>query len=68
MSWFDIEDFAKVDGPSTDLMNHFNTHCSWCSAHRSDNCKSCMKAFGKVYRPLRIKELRIKHGFLGSQG
>ena len=63
MSFFTIEDFLILDEGSEVLKKQFENHCNWCWGHGFGKCDVCEKAFGKVYRPIRIKELLIKHGF-----
>ena len=63
MSFFTIEDFLILDKGSGVLKKQFENHCNWCWGHGYGNCDVCRKAFGRVYRPIRIKELLIKHGF-----
>jgi len=58
-----IEDFLELDKGSEALKKHFERHCDWCWGHGYGNCDVCRKKFNKYYRPMRIKELRIKHGF-----
>ena len=61
MSFFTIEDPLILDEGSEVLKKQFENHCDWCWGHGFGNCDVCKKAFGKVYRPIRIKELTTKY-------
>ena len=61
MSFFTIEDFLILDEGSEALKKQFENHCNWCWGHGYGNCDVCKKTFGRVYRPMRIKELTAKY-------
>lgn len=61
MSFSTIKDFLDLDNGSEALKKHFETHCEWCWGHDYGNCDVCRKAFNKIYRPMRIKELTEKY-------
>lgn len=61
MSFFTIEDFLILDEGSEVLKKQFENHCNWCWEHGFGKCDICNKAFERVYRPIRIKELTTKY-------
>ena len=61
MSFFTIEDFLILDEGSEVLKKQFENHCDWCWGHSFGDCDICKKAFNRVYRPIRIKELTEKY-------
>ena len=61
MSFFIIEDCLILDEGSEVLKKQFENHCDWCWGRGFGNCDVCKKAFEKVYRPIRIKELTEKY-------
>lgn len=61
MSFFTIKDYLVLDEGSQALKRQFEHHCNWCWSHGYGNCDRCEKAFGKLYRPMRIRELTAKY-------
>lgn len=64
MSIMEIEDQLILNQGSEALKKQFENHCEWCWIYGFGNCDVCKKVYRKYYLPLRIKELRIKNGFL----
>ena len=49
------------------LKKQFENHCEWCWGHGFGDCDICKKAFNRVYRPIRIKELTEKYKTMKSE-
>lgn len=64
MSIMSIEDQLILNESSEVLKKQFEDHCEWCWTYGYGNCDVCKKVYRKYYLPLRIKELRIKNGYL----
>ena len=65
--FFIIEDFLILDEGSEVLKKQFENHCDWCWVHGFGDCDICKKAFNRVYRPIRIKELTEKYKTMKSE-
>lgn len=61
MSFFTIQDYLILDKGSQALKRQFERHCNWCWGHGYGNCDVCKRAFGRVYRPMRIRELTSQY-------
>ena len=61
MSFFTIEDSLILDEGSEVLKKQFENHCDWCWRHGFGDCDVCKRAFNKLYRPIKIKELTEKY-------
>ena len=58
---FTIKDFLILNEGSEVLKKQFENHCDWGWGHSFGDCDICKKAFNRVYRPIRIKELTEKY-------
>lgn len=67
MSFFTIQDYLILDKGSQALKRQFERHCNWCWGHGYGNCDVCKRAFGKVYRPMRIRELTAQYKVGGQE-
>ena len=67
MSWAQIKPWLDTQHGSIALKEHYERYCNWCWYHDLGNCDYCRKEFGKIYRPTRIRELLIKHGFKAGE-
>ena len=66
MGWSEIEEYLVTDKGSEQLKKQYEKYCDWCWGHGYGNCDYCKKQFGKVYRPIRIKEIQRKLGLDGE--
>lgn len=67
MGWAQIKPWLDTEHGSVALKEQYERYCNWCWYHDSGSCDYCKKEFGKMYRPIRIRELLIKYGFKAGE-
>ena len=62
MGWVEIESYLDVSKDSSKLKEQYEQYCDWCWGHGYGNCDYCKQQFGKLYRPIRIQEIKQRLG------